>query len=96
MALNNEVTNNVGDINTYEEKEHRLDFLKESLEAFKIESKRDDGKQYLSEIIEEDNIEFQANNLVLAPVGSGKSSLIMNKLIKDVKRYVSLVAKKMR
>ena len=85
MALNNEVTNNVGDINTYEEKEHRLDFLKESLEAFKIESKRDDGKQYLSEIIEADNVKFETNNLVLAPVGSGKSSLIMNKLIKDVK-----------
>lgn len=85
VVLSNEVTNKIGEINTFDEKEYRLEFLEESLEALKVESERDYGKKYLSEIIEEENVEFSKNNLILAPVGSGKSSFIMNKLIKDVK-----------
>lgn len=38
-------------------------------------------KKYLSEIIDEENPEFSSNNLILAPVGSGKSFLIENRLI---------------
>lgn len=43
-------------------------------------------KLYLSEIIEEEKPEFSFNNLILAPVGSGKSFLIEKRLIpKDYK-----------
>lgn len=39
------------------------------------------GKKYLGELIAEDNPKFESNNLILAPVGSGKSNLIENMLI---------------
>lgn len=39
------------------------------------------GKKYLGEIIEEEKPEFSNNNLIIAPVGSGKSHLIENMLI---------------
>lgn len=41
------------------------------------------GKKYLSELILEDNVEFGNNNLILAPVGSGKSNLIETLLIPE-------------
>ena len=40
-------------------------------------------KKYLSEIIKEEKPKFANNNLILAPVGSGKSHLIENMLIPD-------------
>lgn len=40
-----------------------------------------DEKKYLSEIIKEEKPEFSSNNLILAPVGSGKSYLIEEILI---------------
>lgn len=47
------------------------------------------GKKYLSELIREDKPEFGSNNLILAPVGSGKSFLIEKVLIpKDFKGNV--------
>lgn len=39
------------------------------------------NKMYLGEIIEEDNLKFSNNNLIMAPVGSGKSYLIEKMLI---------------
>ena len=39
------------------------------------------NKKYLGEIIEEEKPEFKQNNLILSPVGSGKSYLIENMLI---------------
>lgn len=46
-------------------------------------------KKYLSEIIEEEKPKFTNNNLILAPVGSGKSYLIEKKLIpKDFNKNV--------
>ena len=46
-------------------------------------------KKYLSEIIEEEKPEFESNNLILAPVGSGKSHLIENVLIpKDFNKKI--------
>lgn len=39
------------------------------------------GKMYLGQIVKEENPEFGSNNLILAPVGSGKSYLIEEMLI---------------
>ena len=38
------------------------------------------NKKYLGEIIEEEKPNFKQNNLILSPVGSGKSYLIENML----------------
>ena len=40
-------------------------------------------KLYLEEIIKRDKVQFEQNNLILAPVGSGKSHLIESLLIPD-------------
>lgn len=45
------------------------------------ERKRLSKKLYLGEIIDLENPKFNSNNLTLAPVGSGKSFLIEQKLI---------------
>lgn len=57
--------------------------LKLRVEALLDRSITDDHKLYLSEIIELEKPEFGSNNLILAPVGSGKSALIENKLLED-------------
>lgn len=49
----------------------------------KIKRKERYSRKYLSDIIEEEKPEFKSNNLILAPVGSGKSHLIENMLIPD-------------
>lgn len=41
------------------------------------------NKKYLGEIIEEEKPEFGSNNLILAPVGSGKTHLVENLLIPE-------------
>lgn len=47
------------------------------------------SKKYLAEIISEENPEFSSNNLILAPVGSGKSTLIERLLIpKDYNKKI--------
>ena len=47
------------------------------------ERKRLDEKRYLSEIIKEEKPIFESNNLILSPVGSGKSHLIESMLIPE-------------
>ena len=51
-------------------------------------------KEYLSEIILKENPAFGNNNLILAPVGSGKSTLIDNVLAKDSKEKMILLLSK--
>ena len=53
----------------------------EEREREKIKRKEKYSRKYLSEIIEEEKPKFKNNNLILAPVGSGKSHLIENMLI---------------
>ena len=49
----------------------------------KVKRKEKYSKKYLSQIIKEEKPKFANNNLILAPVGSGKSHLIENMLIPD-------------
>ena len=61
--------------------EERAELINKRNETYK--------KKYLSEIIDEEKPEFKSNNLILSPVGSGKSHLIENRLIpKDYNKKV--------
>lgn len=54
-----------------------LEQIKEDLSCESV------GKKYLSEIIKEENISFDSNSLIISPVGSGKTTLIKEVLIKE-------------
>lgn len=85
-----------GPIDTIEQRDRMIPLLKSSIIANKAEKGRlDSNKLYLSEIIEKENPEFKENNLILSPVGSGKTHLI-NSLIKskDVLLLVSTTSLK--
>lgn len=82
----------VGSIADYQQREEKIKFYKENLETIRINLPKDD-KLYLSQIIEKENIKFKGtNNLILAPVGSGKSTLIKKILEKDPKNCLMLVS----
>lgn len=53
----------------------------------------DDGKLYLSQIIDLEKPEFGTNNLILSPVGSGKTTFIEELICnKDIKKSLMLVS----
>lgn len=58
-----------------------IDVIPETHLKSELERKELYEKLYLSEIVEIENPKFESNNLILSPVGSGKSHLIENKLI---------------
>ena len=47
-------------------------------------------KKFLSELIKEDKIEFALSNLILSPVGSGKTNFITKELVPKYKRILYL------
>ena len=64
--------------------------LTELIEKIKKEidsgdSLEQDGELYLSDVINIEKPKFNSNNLIIAPVGSGKSTLIENNLMKNIK-----------
>lgn len=69
----------VGTVKDYKHRDEKIKFHKESLKAI-LSDKREDNKLYLSEIVERENIQFDSNNLILSPVGSGKTTLISDLL----------------
>lgn len=69
---------------------NRLSKLKQEILLLQKQLPNDFHKKYLTEIVIEENPSFKDNNLILAPVGSGKTNLIyhlMNELQKgkDIK-----------
>lgn len=63
----------LGNIENEEQREKMLQVLKDLISVAKSQKKADDGKLYLSEIVEKEEPEFGLNNLILSPVGSGKT-----------------------
>ena len=49
-----------------------------------------EDKKFLSELIKEDNVEFALSNLILSPVGSGKTNFITKELVPKYKRILYL------
>lgn len=71
-----------GEINSVEERDAQIKLLKNICSEFKKNKEGYNDKLYLSQIVEKEKPEFGLNNLILAPTGSGKSTL-MRKLIKE-------------
>lgn len=72
-----------GPVTTVEQKERMINLLKGYIISAKNEKSRlDNDKMYLTEIVKKEQPKFEKNNLILAPVGSGKTSLI-KQLIKN-------------
>lgn len=72
----------------------KLNNLKKAVFELQKKLPTDDHKKYLAEIVLEEQNQFSSNSLILAPVGSGKSTLIKNVLInsKDEKKSLILVS----
>lgn len=81
--VSNLIKDELGGIYTVEQRDKLVNLIKDSIEQIK-KMVPDNDKLFLSEIIERDNVKFKSNNLILSPVGSGKTTLI-NKLKKPVK-----------
>lgn len=74
----------VGKIVDFNQRDAMIKLLKDLKETTKLaKHANDDNKLYLTQIIEQENPEFGSNNLILSPVGSGKTTLIKDILIKD-------------
>lgn len=69
-------------IESNRERLERRKKIEEFLRAKELEEReRNLSKFYLGELILKDNIEFETNNLIMAPTGSGKSHFIQEELI---------------
>lgn len=71
----------------------KLKSLKEAISQLESSGVDDSHKKYLAEIILEEKTQFGSNNLILAPIGSGKTTLIKEVLIdKEKERSLILVS----
>lgn len=78
--------------NTNKEDQETIDLLKIKVKELMSRIPNDDHKMYLSEIIDEECPVFEGNNLILAPVGSGKSTLIEKLVDNKVGKILMLVS----
>lgn len=70
----------VGTIENDEQRDTLLEYTNRLISSAKEKKTADDGKLYLSQIIKRDNLTFGSNNLILSPVGSGKTQFIKNSI----------------
>lgn len=87
----NYIKHSNGNFKTLEQKEEYVKMLDYSILGLKKET-LDEYKMYLSEIVEKESIEFESNNLILAPVGSGKTTFIEGLVKKTSKKSLMLVS----
>lgn len=77
--------------------EKQIEFFKKDLRMAKEnlglikDNAIEDNRLYLSEIIEKEGTKFKLNNLILAPVGSGKTTLITDVLIEDKEQDILML-----
>jgi len=73
----NYVTKTIGDFQLADNVDNLIIMIKSTIKTLQ-ERTLDDYKLYLNQIIEKENIKFGSNNLILAPVGSGKTTFLSN------------------
>lgn len=78
-------------IEAIESKGRELDLLNKKIDELMQIIVASSGKLYLTEIIASEKPKFNSNNLILAPVGSGKTTLITEHLIENIDQTVLLL-----
>ena len=73
------------------DKQEQIELYEETIRAIKA-NRVDDNKLYLSEIIEKEKPSFLSNNLILAPVGSGKTTFIEKLITNKEEKILMLVS----
>ncbi|HHT97316.1 MAG TPA: DEAD/DEAH box helicase family protein [Clostridiales bacterium] len=71
------------EINIIDDLNEKIELDEELIQEYEVERASLYNKLYLSEVVDIEKPEFGSNNLILAPVGSGKSHLIEKRLIPD-------------
>lgn len=90
--LNEETIQLIGKIETSKDKESMLRMINQFIEGLKTRRElRTPGKLFLNEIINKENPQFSNNNLILSPVGSGKTTFARS-LIKENDHVLFLVS----
>lgn len=89
--LSNVVINEFGNIKDNSHRDITISNLKTFISNLEKEKCEDDGKLYLTEIIELEKPTFGKNNLILSPVGSGKTHF-MKTLIDEGDNILLLVS----
>lgn len=69
----------------------RLKIVDNSFNELVLEAKDDSSKLYLMDVINIEQPVFGANNLILSPAGSGKTTFILNGLIENIDQTVLLL-----
>lgn len=83
--ISESIVKELGNIETKEQRDLALNMASMFIsELNKIKGENSD-KLYLSEIFEEEKVEFSINNLILSPVGSGKSYFMESLMSKNEK-----------
>lgn len=90
--ISSQASKQFGKIENSEQKEQIIKLLKENIKLTKESIPPDIDKLYLSEIMKEEKVVFESNNLILAPVGSGKTTLIKDLIQKDGSTVLMLVS----
>lgn len=91
-TLSQDTEYKIGTINNASQRDFMIEILEGNINDQR-NSAPEDNKLYLSEIIEIEKPTFRNNNLILAPVGSGKTTLIEEVLIKGrTGRIIMLVS----
>lgn len=80
--IDKKIEQEFGPIQSIDNRDKLIKFIKDNIEFIKDEP-IDSNKLFLTDIVKKENPKFGSNNLILAPVGSGKSTLIEEVLIKD-------------
>lgn len=81
----------IKDIETEEQRDTVVEMIKNAIDGLRSKT-LDDYKLHLSEIVEKENIEFGSNNLIYAPVGSGKTTFVEGLAHKENLKSLMLVS----
>lgn len=83
VKLSNSTLEITGEINNQAAKNKWVKVINDLLLVIKEDKLRNDGKLYLSEIVNKEKPKFSNNNLILSPTGSGKTYFIKETIKKS-------------